>query len=315
LLCFPGMVAQVLYKEVQNEPNTAYPTLVKNMLPHGLIGILVASMLAALMSSLASVFNSSSTIFTIDCYKKIRPQASPRELVVSGRIAAIVVCCLGLAWIPILPHLSSELFIYLQSVQSYIAPPISCAFLMGIFWKRGTSTGALSSMIIGSIVGALRLILDIIYVNQDVSGNLFLQLFVKSNFLHFCIFSFFFCVIVFTLVSMGTSPKDERDISKVTWDWEKSRILCCKKRNVYLNMPDKETADTHSTPNNQTEKSTLKENETDVTQVPLEETKPLEEDAILQNLNQKEDHPFHRANWIAAILLLVIIVILIGAFN
>jgi len=82
-----------------------------------------------------------------------------------------------------------------------------------------------------------------------------------------------------------------------------------------LNMPDKETADTHSTPNNQTEKSTLKENETDVTQVPLEETKPLEEDAILQNLNQKEDHPFHRANWIAAILLLVIIVILIGAFN
>jgi len=229
-LCFPGMVAQVLYKEVQNEPNTAYPTLVKNMLPHGLIGILVASMLAALMSSLASVFNSSSTIFTIDCYKKIRPQASPRELVVSGRIAAIVVCCLGLAWIPILPHLSSELFIYLQSVQSYIAPPISCAFLMGIFWKRGTSTGALSSMIIGSIVGALRLILDIIYVNQDVSGNLFLQLFVKSNFLHFCIFSFFFCVIVFTLVSMGTSPKDERDISKVTWDWEKSRILCCKKK-------------------------------------------------------------------------------------
>jgi len=116
-------------------------------MPAGLQGVLIAAMLAALMSSLASVFNSSSTIFTMDFYKKFKPDASERELVTVGRLATVLMVVLGMAWIPFMGRISSQLWIYLQSVQAYISPPIAAVFLLGVFWRRINGQGALASLL------------------------------------------------------------------------------------------------------------------------------------------------------------------------
>ena len=126
----------------------AFPTLVKALLPTGIRGLVVGGLLAALMSSLAAVFNSCSTLFTMDIYKKIRPQTSEKGLVFVGRLATAVVVVSGILWIPFMKYISGELYHYLQSVQSYLAPPIFSVFVLGIFWKRINSKGALTALIL-----------------------------------------------------------------------------------------------------------------------------------------------------------------------
>ena len=144
MLVLPGMTARALYPaEMTADSNSAFPILVSRLMPAGLQGVMVAAMLAALMSSLSAVFNSSSTIFTMDFYKKIRPAASERQLVNVGRMATAIMVVLGLAWIPFMDRISSQLWIYLQSVQAYISPPIAAVFLLGVFWKRLNGQGAI----------------------------------------------------------------------------------------------------------------------------------------------------------------------------
>src|SRR5262245_18822627 len=142
MLIVPGMTARALYpSEMAANSNSAFPIMVVRLMPVGLQGVMVAAMLAALMSSLSAVFNSSSTIFTIDFYRKLRPQATERQLVNVGRFATIIMVVLGILWIPFMDRISSQLYIYLQSVQAYIAPPIAAVFLLGVFWKRINSQG------------------------------------------------------------------------------------------------------------------------------------------------------------------------------
>src|SRR5262250_2027522 len=164
MLIVPGMTARALYpQEMASDSNAAFPTLVVRLMPVGLQGVMVAAMLAALMASKAAVFNSSSTIFTMDFYKKFRPDASDRRLINVGRMATVVMVGLSLLWIPFMSRISSQLWIYLQSVQAYISPPIAAVFLLGVFWKRINGQGAIVSLLLGFALGAARFILEVYY--------------------------------------------------------------------------------------------------------------------------------------------------------
>ena len=122
----------------------------------------MAALLAAVMGAMSSVFNSASTLVTLDFYKKIRPQASERQLVNFGRIATGFMVLLGLLWVPFIHYISSQLYIYLQSVQAYISPPIAACFVLGILWPRLNGQGAITSLLTGFVLGATRFILEML---------------------------------------------------------------------------------------------------------------------------------------------------------
>src|SRR5262249_22055979 len=139
IFMIPGIIAYSLAQQGKlgmADTNQAFPILVREILPVGVRGLLAGGLLAALMSSLASVYNACSTLFTMDIYKKIRPDSSNKELVRVGRITTAIVVILGMVWIPIMKNISGVLYQYLQSVQSYLAPPIAAVFLLGVFSKR-----------------------------------------------------------------------------------------------------------------------------------------------------------------------------------
>jgi solute:Na+ symporter, SSS family len=144
---------------IRDNAQAAFPLLVKSILPAGVRGIVVAGLLAALMSSLAGVFNASATLFTMDFYSKLRPNVSQHQLVWIGRIATVVMVLIGMAWIPVIKN-SKGLYDYLQGVQAYLAPPIFVVFFMGIFWKRLNGAGCLAALIVGFIMGLFRLAID-----------------------------------------------------------------------------------------------------------------------------------------------------------
>jgi solute:Na+ symporter, SSS family len=138
--------------------DVVFPTLVTSLLPSGIRGLIVACLLAALMSSLASLFNSSASLFTVDIYEKLRPGSSERHLLLVGRMATGVVVALGMLWIPVMKVISGGgLYQYLQSVQGYLAPPIAAVFLLGVFWRRLNSRGAVWALGGGFILGMFKL--------------------------------------------------------------------------------------------------------------------------------------------------------------
>lgn len=215
MLVVPGMIARALYTdEIAANSNAAFPTLVVRLMPPGLVGVMVAAMLAALMSSLAAVFNSSSTIFTMDFYSKIRPDASERELVHVGRLATVVMVGLGLLWIPFMAYISDQLYVYLQSVQAYVSPPIAAVFLVGVFWPRANGAGALAALLTGFVLGAARFILELSYAGVAVSDR---PWFVGMNFLHFAIFMFVVCILVLVVVSVMTEAPSRERVAGLTW--------------------------------------------------------------------------------------------------
>ncbi len=212
----PGMVAYALVQKGQMElasSDQALPALMKHLLPAGVRGLVVGGLLAALMSSLASVFNSCSTLFTIDIYKKIRPNTPEKQLVRIGQVATAVVVILGIAWIPVMQQISGVLYQYLQSVQSYIAPPITAVFLLGICSKRINAKGAMATLVGGFFIGALRLILEL---NKD-SLTGFAHTFATINFMHFAIFMFIACVMILITVSLLTEKPSEEQLRGLTF--------------------------------------------------------------------------------------------------
>lgn len=212
----PGLIAAALAntgKIELSQSDQAFPTLVKSLLPMGLRGLIAGGLLAALMSSLASVFNSCSTLFTMDIYRKFQPTASDKKLVLVGRIATGVVVLLGILWIPLMKNISGTLYQYLQSVQSYIAPPIAAVFLLGIFYKRINSYGALSVLIGGFIIGMARIFLEI--NKESLTGLLFT--FADLNFLYFCIILFVLSVAVMIIVSLFTKKPSDAQLDGLTY--------------------------------------------------------------------------------------------------
>src|SRR5947209_8151554 len=218
IFMIPGLIAFVLKQQGKlnmTDTDTAFPTLVKEIMPFGLRGILAGGLLAALMSSLASVYNACSTLFTMDIYKKMKPEAGNRELVRVGRIATGVVVVLGMMWIPLMKNITPGLYGYLQSVQSYLAPPIAAAFLLGVFSKRINASGAYTSMVIGFIIGVLKLVLELSQKHLDPGGLWYA--FATLNFLYFCIYLFLFSILVMVVVCLFTPAPSLEKIKGLTF--------------------------------------------------------------------------------------------------
>ena len=202
LFLIPGIVALTLKMRGEldwESPDQAFPVLMSNLLPSGLRGLVAAGLLAALMSSLASVFNSCSTLFTVDIYKKLRPETSEKNLVRIGQLATAFVVLIGILWIPIMQNISGVLYEYLQKVQSYIAPPIAAVFLLGIFYKRVNKQGAFVTLVSGFIIGAFRITLELF--TDFLSPGSILHFLGTLNYLVFG--GYFFLISILTLIGVS----------------------------------------------------------------------------------------------------------------
>ena len=194
-----------------------FPTMVVSLLPAGLRGLVVAGLLAALMSSLSSLFNSTATLFTVDVYEKLRPNASQRRIVAVGRLATGVVVVLGLLWIPIMPAVSEGgLYQYLQNVQSYLAPPITAVFLLGLFSRRINSRGAVWGMGLGFALGLGKLGLQAVFGSGKMENPAFLAAIADFNFLYFSGVLFLVSLAVIIAFSRGGAPPRPEQIRGLT---------------------------------------------------------------------------------------------------
>lgn len=232
LFIVPGMVAYAIAARGDSRmfavlqeggANQAFPLLVKNILPVGIRGLVIGGLLAALMSSLASVFNSCSTLFTIDIYKKLVPHASERHLVWVGRVATSVMVVLGLLWIPVVILLmKGSLYDYLQSVQSYIGPPIAAIFFLGVFSSRVNAAGCMAGLVVGFVLGASRLILEILSrgsgpMAESILGNPFLCWFATTSFTFMAIYLALITSLVIVVVSLLTPKPPKEKIDGLTF--------------------------------------------------------------------------------------------------
>jgi SSS family solute:Na+ symporter len=218
----PGM-QQVLFDEngelIRENAQQAFPMLVVNILPVGVRGLVVAGLLAALMSSLAGVFNACSTLFTMDFYSRFRPNASQQQLVWVGRVATGVMVLVGLLWIPVIQG-GKGLYDYLQGVQAYLAPPIFVVFFFGIFMKRLNAKGCIASMTVGFLMGLFRLAVDTpIKLADNFSYEKGSVLWIVNNifFQYYSLLITIVCIIVFIAVSYATPAPAYDRISGLTF--------------------------------------------------------------------------------------------------
>lgn len=221
---------------ITEKAQAAFPLLVATVLPIGVRGIVVAGLLAALMSSLAGVFNASSTLFTMDFYSRFRPSSSQAHLVWIGRIATVTMVLVGLAWIPVIQG-SRGLYNYLQSVQGYLAPPIFVVFFLGVFYKRLNSKGCMAALISGFLMGLFRLAIDTPVALKEgfayeqgsffwIMNNIFFQ--------YYSLLILVVCAVVMVVVSKlteapsyeqiqgltyGTTTDEERRESRASYTW------------------------------------------------------------------------------------------------
>ena len=221
IFLIPGMIAFAMTQKI--DPDTGLPllqlanndaafsTLVKELLPKGFTGIVVGGILAALMSSLASLFNSSAMLFTVDFYQKYKPNASQKHYVTVGRLATVVIVILGILWIPVMKGLGKVLYEYLQDVQSLLAPGIAAVFLLGVMTKRTTPTAGFTGLVVGFILGMLRLGM-MIYYGDTVGDGFFYNLIVAPNWLHYEIALFIIIIVLMIVVSIFTKPIDPLSI-------------------------------------------------------------------------------------------------------
>jgi solute:Na+ symporter, SSS family len=200
----------------------SFPLLVQSIMPSGVRGIVVAGLLAALMSSLAGVFNASSTLFTMDFYRKLHPRATQQQLVWIGRAATIAMVIVSLLWIPVIQG-ARGLYDYLQGVQGYLAPPIAAVFFLGVSMKRLNGKGCLAALIVGFLLGAFRLAVDTpitlgLQGFQDgyPEGSL---LWIVNNiyFQYFSLLIFFVSAATLVGVSYATAPPDLRQLTGLTF--------------------------------------------------------------------------------------------------
>ena len=225
IFLIPGMIAYAMTQKI--DPSTGQPmlnlasndaafsTLVKVLLPKGFTGIVVGGILAALMSSLASLFNSSAMLFTVDFYQKFKPNASPRHYVIVGRLATVVIVMLGIAWIPVMKGLGKVLYEYLQDVQSLLAPGIAAVFLLGILSKKTTPKAGIWGLVIGFTLGMIRLALNVF--KSSVPDDSILQpIFLQHNWLHYEIYLFIIVVVSMIVISYFTKKKDPESIAGLT---------------------------------------------------------------------------------------------------
>ncbi|XP_005804588.1 sodium/glucose cotransporter 2 [Xiphophorus maculatus] len=241
LMVFPGMISRILYpnevgcvvpeicKEVCGTEvgcsNIAYPKLVVTVMPSGLRGLMLAVMLAALMSSLASIFNSSSTLFTMDIWTRIRPQATERELIVVGRVWVLCIVAISICWIPVVQAAQSgQLFDYIQSVSSYLSPPIASVFLLAVFVKRVNETGAFWGLIGGLAMGLCRMLPEFWFgTGSCIFPSQCPFLVCGIHYLHFAIILFTCTSVLVLLVSFCTEPIEDKHLHRLVFSLRHSK--------------------------------------------------------------------------------------------
>ncbi|HOD84478.1 MAG: Sodium/glucose cotransporter [Planctomycetes bacterium ADurb.Bin126] len=238
LFIVPGLIAYALYLNGQLEMpplkiggqivldaagkivpdrDATFAAMVQALLPIGIRGLVVAGLLAALMSSLSSLFNSTSTLFTIDVYKKLHPQASEKTLVRVGRIATACVVALGIAWIPVMQRVGGGLYLYLQAVQAYLAPPITAVFFLGVFYKRINSQGAIAGLVCGFILGMLKLGAWVWTASSPDTAPSLVWTFHNFNFLYFALVLFGVSVVIVVVASLFSPPPQDEQIRGLTY--------------------------------------------------------------------------------------------------
>lgn len=230
LILFPGMISRILFPDevacvdpkeciryCENPvgcSNIAYPKLVMGLLPVGLRGLLMAVMMSAIMSSLTSIFNSSGTIFTMDIWRRIRPTASQKELLIVGRIFIILMCGFSILWIPIVKSANEgKLFTYMTAVESYLGTPLGVLFLMSLLWKRTTEAAVFWGLVIAHIFGGVRLVLEMVYTaplcGEEETRPPFLY---KLHYLYFAQIELVFTVLVVIAISLLTKQRTEEEV-------------------------------------------------------------------------------------------------------
>jgi SSS family solute:Na+ symporter len=207
---------------IRDKAQAAFPLLVRHILPPGVRGIVVAGLLAALMSSLAGVFNASATLFTMDFYSRLHASVSQHRLVWIGRVATTIMVLIGLAWIPVIQG-GKGLYDYLQGVQAYLAPPIFVVFFLGVFFKRTNATGCLAALIVGFLMGLIRLAVDTpvklawFGLGDGYAEGSLLWILNNTFFQYYSLLIFIVCVAVMFVASYLTPAPSEEKISGLTY--------------------------------------------------------------------------------------------------
>nr|XP_056714118.1 sodium/myo-inositol cotransporter [Euleptes europaea] len=243
IIVIPGMISRILFADeiacINPEhcmqvcgsragcSNIAYPRLVMKLVPVGLRGLMMAVMIAALMSDLDSIFNSASTIFTLDVYKLIRKNAPSKELMIVGRMFVAFMVVISIAWVPIIVEMQGgQMYLYIQEVADYLTPPVAALFLLGIFWKRCNEQGAFCGGMVGFVLGAIRLILAFIYRVPECNQPDTRPGFIKSiHYMYVATALFWITGIVAIVVSLLTSPPSKEQIRTTTFWSVKSRTV------------------------------------------------------------------------------------------
>lgn len=241
LIIMPGMISRVLYSETVAcaDPetclrvcdnaagcsNVAYPQLILGLAPIGMRGLMVAVMMAAVMSSLTSIFNSASTLFTMDIWKRIRQQSTERELLIVGKVFVVILVGISILWIPLIKAAQQgQLFLYIQALTGYVSPPICSLFLLAVFVPRVNEQGAFWGLLIGHLVGLTRMVLDFVYPSPGCGKEDDRPGVVK--YIHFTYFSAILLVlaaVIILLVSFVTEAQDRRKLKGLTF-WTSERI-------------------------------------------------------------------------------------------
>ncbi|XP_033030659.1 sodium/glucose cotransporter 1 [Lacerta agilis] len=235
LIVMPGMISRILYTDTVacvvpetclkacGTPvgcsNIAYPRMVVKLMPNGLRGLMLSVMLASLMSSLTSIFNSASTLFTMDIYTKIRQGAKEQELMIVGRLFMLILIAVSIAWVPIVQSAQNgQLFDYIQSITSYLGPPIAAVFFLAIFFKRVNEQGAFWGLILGLLIGLSRMITEFAYgTGSCAKPSNCPDIICKVHYLYFAIILFVISIIIILTVSYLTKPIDDVHLYRLCW--------------------------------------------------------------------------------------------------
>lgn len=258
LIVIPGMISRIMFADeiacIGPEhcmavcgsqagcSNIAYPRLVMAVMPVGLRGLMMAVMLAALMSDLDSIFNSASTIFTLDIYQTVRRKASQRELLIIGRVFVVVMVAISIAWVPVIIEMQGgQTYLYIQEVAGYLTPPIAALFLLGVFWKRCNEKGAFWGGMTGFILGTLRLILAFTYrqprCDQPDDRPAFI---LKVHYMYFAAGLFWLSGLVAVVVSLCTAPPDDEQVRTTTiWGLRSIQKVPAKDREEMFRLTEK----------------------------------------------------------------------------
>lgn len=222
ILVIPGLIAVALFPDVVGDE--AYPTLLaSNLLPIGIKGLVVTGLLSAVMSSLSAVFNSIATLYVNDFYRTKHPEANERKLVLIGRLVTTIVVVAAILCVPLVKAINSEMYLFLQSTQAFISPPIVAVFLFGLLFKKISSKAAFLTLIIGEVIGLTRFTTDIL-ISLGYVNNPILLAYSELNFLHFAILLFLISSGLLFSINYITSKNNLLENSHLSYTLRESML-------------------------------------------------------------------------------------------